>query len=296
MRFFGVELELDSELAIEASVIKLRDKFIRAFPKLHVNSKAISYYRSSGNTWDFKTDSSVLGEAPFELCTPKLKFPKDLQILYEVVQFLDEECRVPATGGMHVHISVDDLSMISILNIRQFFCLNSDIIKYMVSQRRSVSRYCLMPIPVKPVYFRTYYTPKQMEETFPRDALNLTTTNRTGTVEVRLHHASLNWDEIYNWIVFWVSAVNNLKTITEPVIINGIGGETYKQDATIKSMFKDFLGDDYPEELYDYYSNVIMGNIYMESQFDRSKPESKNYFIRMLQTKVALEEYTKCAV
>lgn len=301
MRKIGIEFELtyQTDEVVETDEIyhekreALRTKFERAFPNERINSRDIGYYHSTGETWDFKTDSSVQTtnreDVPLEIATPILTYPNDLQLLYDVVSFLEEYCLAVPSGGMHVHLDVSDLSIVNIFNIRQMVALTSEFFMRMGAARRCSSTYCAAPrvssISVTDLSLKKF---REWCAASPRDAINLGLLSKRNTVEVRYYHSTLVWEEIENWLLFLNLFLANVKKIKIPVASSS---HIQNPATTIREYFDYMLGkDSYPESMYEFFQGKIL-----ECAYQTKSRLSNRILSAVVNNKKIVEVIEKCA-
>ncbi len=287
-RKFGIEIEYDYEFGERTQLDNIRKAFIKQFPDEKTNTRDIGYYHSKGQTWDFKTDSSVNGENPFEIASPILSYPKDLNRLCKIIEFFSENCSAPSTGGLHLHMDVTDFSLQNILNIRQIMHIGNLYFKTILPKRRSGNGYC--PYPNK-ISIQEFNVLSASNIQYPRDACNLQRLRDLGTVEIRLGASTTDWNEIYYWICFWMFTLEHIKTFRDPVLVT----EDYMFSMTLKDFCVLCMGESYPDELYDFFYEKIIEKI-NSHKLKKLTYKCGNKFIDFIATTINTKEYLTCAV
>jgi hypothetical protein len=94
------------------------------------------------------------------------------------------DCTVTIECGLHVHIDKTKMPKDVAENIGHNVAAYMEALRQIVAPSRAASRYCADDVSASNRY----------------SAVNLTALNKFGTIEYRLHHGTLNFIKIKNWI------------------------------------------------------------------------------------------------
>lgn len=202
-RTFGVEFE-----AYNVD----RYTLVRELQERGIDAQAANYSGQNFSVWQIKTDCSIRGRNGFEIVSPVLRGEaglREVEIVLEVANALGG--KVNSSCGFHIHWGVGDWG------IKQFrnFCKRwskfeggLDTVQPQ-SRRGDSNRFCQN--------FRTAF--ENIDNCRTIDALiyNVQQTRykkinfqkfwNTGTVEVRHHSGTLDWEKTLHWIKLTASMV-----------------------------------------------------------------------------------------
>jgi len=163
--------------------------------------------------WIVKHDESC----GIEITTPIIESEKEFSNIRKFTDKLNSDFReqeiINSRCGLHVHIDVFDYknmkcikNLVNIISI-----LEKPVIHKIIQKNRVKNKYC------KTINFTKQLNgfgndiskfKKNIELNFDRNrGLNLRSLQKFGTIEFRYHHATINYDEIWNWISFLQSIV-----------------------------------------------------------------------------------------
>lgn len=171
-----------------------------------------------GRDWVAKSDGS-LNQWGVEINTPVLRGAKGLAELKRGVDILvnDFGARVDSSCGLHIHHDVNDLDRGQIGNVLIAYSLCQDLIdKFVAPARRTFGQGPYgVPGPKKPTVDRLKRQKAERFSAFERwysydfykfiyggigDAVCVN--DEYGTIEIRQHEGTVNYDEIYAWVKF----------------------------------------------------------------------------------------------
>lgn len=198
MRTFGVEIEFNG-CTRYAAAAAISDALGR-----HIEDAGY-HARRSWDEWRVEYDSSVAGRSGRggEAVSRVLTGPEGLAEIKTVCDAIKSVGgRVNRSTGIHVHIGVGDMTGEQIARLMCAYVDRQDVFDSLVSPSRRSGHYCQhMPDREKldndqslkanrtPGYYASRYR-----------TVNVTTMNRTGTIEFRQHQGSLNATKITAWV------------------------------------------------------------------------------------------------
>lgn len=204
-RKFGVEIEFVHERSITRAIYKeIEEKF---------------------PDWEIKSDMSI---RPYgtEINSPILSGDEGLTAVSQMVDYLNSNSgiRVNKSCGLHVHVDAGDLTAAQVISVSQRYTEgeNSFFDKLMQNHRNNDNRYCYSSkfntlrsgissniLTIKDVFSSlTGYRDKTCFDKYRKVNISC---RAHGTIEFRHHHATLNKDELLNWVKF----VTNFVEITK---------------------------------------------------------------------------------
>lgn len=199
-RRFGVEIECDMD---GLGVTQTADLLVRhGFQLKHKNVPG----------WSVGQDGSEV-----EVRTPPLSGPEGLDQLRQVMELLvDNGGDTTGEDGLHVHHDapefVDDFG--AIIRLAKSWRANQDLICQMVHPERVNSDNEFCPL----------WTDDDIEElehssyvgNWVRHALNIASLVEHGTIEIRLHEGTLNYEDAEAWILFGQQFIEDVVSKHEP--------------------------------------------------------------------------------
>jgi len=185
--------------------------------------------------WDFGVDGSVHGEGccGHEIRTPPLKGKRGFNTLKRGFALLNKYgTTVNATCGMHVHHEATDLSPEEVLRFCKTWLANQSTMHKMVSPTRRNNGYC-SPVTKERVDLLEHLIKHPQAGTAPFNqlyhgmAVNTSALYEHGTIEIRLHHGSVNYDEAEAWIKFGQGLIDSTMSRKRPM-------KTVKDDTLLR--------------------------------------------------------------
>lgn len=206
-RKFGVEIEY----------IGNRDLVAAAMNRLGVSCRVEGYNHSVGTGWKIVTDASVNGG--YELVSPPLQGAAGIAQLKVACQALEEAgARVNRACGLHIHHDVSDLDTRSFGRLFRAWSNNQRNTDGLVAaSRRDVNwARALSESEVRRCETVPAMDNLSVRRHFPYvdryRSLNVAAFIRYGTVEVRQHQGSLNFDKIAAWIAYGQAIITLAKS------------------------------------------------------------------------------------
>lgn len=191
-RRFGVELEFDSNgLGREGVVRVLRDAFDR----------------NGFRRWNF-TQRTYWDGSELELCTPPLRGEDGFKKLKLVMQTLENHgCFTTEDDGLHVHHDAPEFThnIDNCIRLVKSWRANSHLIYQFVVPYRTETGYGTGDYWACPKWSNEQLREMERLREVPywdRNDLNLGALEKHGTIEIRLHEGTLDYDEAESWILF----------------------------------------------------------------------------------------------
>lgn len=198
MRPFGIEIEItvpdydpprptmiwdeincEYKTAADADVIDNRAVMSKEFPE-----------------WDFGWDCCA------EIRSPVLVGADGMHKLAAMYARLNElNAEANNCCGAHTHYEANDLSLDDKARIANAWSINEDVIKLFVDRSRWNNGMCI------PVKGRTF-----TKEILPHKGHSINCQSHHGTIEVRKHHATTDFEEMAAWIRFCQSFIHQAIT------------------------------------------------------------------------------------
>lgn len=183
---------------------------------------------STWDCWTFDDDCSIqddngssYGINSLEVVSPILSGDEGLEAVYTVIQLIKKlGGKVNESCGLHVHWGINDLAYTQIQNLVKNYVKHEDVIDHWIetARREDSGYYCQSMIKDLGIHSKKVTaineTFKQIDEAKNLDELtdnvyndryqkvNLQSYYSYGTVEIRHHHATLDADQVINWIIF----------------------------------------------------------------------------------------------
>jgi hypothetical protein len=209
-RKFGVEIEfIGSRYTLQVALEE------RGLP---VNSEG--YTHRVMNQWKIVTDGSV--SRGYELVSPPLSGAEGLAALKLACEALDAVgARVNRSCGLHVHHDVNDLNLRSFGRLFRIWSRNQHATDGLVTQSRRNNNWArpltsndVRTIESLPSLARTTIS-SYLGYVNRYKALNVAAFPRYGTVEVRQHQGTTNYEKIAAWIAFGQAIIAYAKSDAE---------------------------------------------------------------------------------
>jgi len=192
-RKFGIEFEFQMPIAPAADEYGYANKYIAVQNLLGANGF---------EDWSVGHDGSE-----FEVRTPILQGSHGFkQVKNFLGLILDHGANVTSSDGLHVHHDAPEFlgnrSLVMRL-VENWFENQNEIMKLAHSRRRNGS-----PCPAWREYDVTELrrilqsTDSAEEPYYGRKNLNISSLRRHGTIEIRLHEGTLDYEEVFSWVRF----------------------------------------------------------------------------------------------
>jgi hypothetical protein len=159
-----------------------------------------NYHQNTGDmsSWLIANDTSVAGNfAGFvgvEITSPPLKGKAGLEQLRKVCKILKElGAKSDDHCGLHVHHETDRATF-KIEKLSRFFFTHQKTLFDLIKHNRSHNGFC------KPLEYAGYTNAHSAAREERRYALNFKPFAQRGTVEFRLHHGTVRFVDISNWV------------------------------------------------------------------------------------------------
>jgi len=184
--------------------------------------------------WDIKEDGSLENgfrcdhgwydecdcrDSGVELASPVLQgikgmeeLEKGFRILNKADAWLEDDC------GIHVHHEVRDLSNVQLYNVARSWFNNQDTISRFVARHRLDHQYC-EPLTIGDLE----EIEREMRGEHPQyghekyKTLSFATRDCYGTLEVRLHQGSLDYEDVKSWVLFGQAFIENTASRKRPL-------------------------------------------------------------------------------
>jgi hypothetical protein len=198
------------------------------------------YGRTDGTKWEIKTDCSVNGHG-VEVVSPKLKGKAGFEELEKVCAALNSvAAKVDRSCGLHVHHdfrrkpkSVVYKSVLAFVE-RQF-----EVMKMMAPSRRENYNYCPMWEDYHIQRLRGVLDYGTAHAIGPRGVLNMAGYPRRGSIELRCHGGTTNYDKIAAWVRFGQAFFKAAEDGTDlPDTVEGLAGMVDAADSEVLLRFE----------------------------------------------------------
>ena len=215
---FGLELEFIGSREGLAARLK-RDVGLRV--------RVEDYNHVTRRSWKITTDGSLRppdGWDAGELVSPPLKFSRDtLKRIDHITHSAAQVARVNSSCGLHVHCEVVGYSRADVLAVARSWLNVQGLVKELVPPARRTNRYAcdLNLATIRHLEARGL----EFHEVNRYQNLNLCSFPQYGTIEFRLHHGTLDGEEITSWVGFCQAFVRagKLKVIDATSLVDLIG-------------------------------------------------------------------------
>jgi hypothetical protein len=205
MRRFGIEIEHANSLSHSQIASALETSGVG------VDHNATGRYSSRGyNGWQVKHDGSIRATISHphqvELVSPPLPFnAAGRDSVKNALAVIRETGKVNRSCGFHVHVEASDLNSTQLARLQHFFNSWKKVLLSYVSASRRNNHFCKPTVSARDRYV----------------ALNLVPFSIRGTVEFRLHQATLNENKVLAFVALCVNIVEHAKG-TKPIAQNEI--------------------------------------------------------------------------
>ena len=198
------------------------------------NEESIYFNRKFLNKgWEYDWDGS-LNYGGIEFKSPILSKASGFKEIKRMTDWLARRnARIDKSCGLHVHHNAHDLTKSDILRIVKSWEANQKQINKLLAPSRARNNWCLpwtkMEIRELEIEFED-----DLEDYYDRErykAINIESLHTHGTIEIRQHEGTIDFEEIRSWIIFGQSFIENvakkrkkmLNDVTEiPVLLNRI--------------------------------------------------------------------------
>ena len=158
--------------------------------------------------WRIGHDGSEL-----ELKTPILQGTKGFKELKTVMNFLKESgCKANSYDGLHIHHDAPDFirDEEAVLRLVKSWHENRNIVNSFVSQSRRRNSHC-PHWEIEDIHRleEGLYNGYGGIKSFGRNSLNVLSLEEHGTIEIRLHEGTLDYDQAEAWIKFGQKFINS---------------------------------------------------------------------------------------
>ncbi len=210
-----------------------------------VDLSKVAYYRHLSKHWKCIGDGSVTGtKNAGEFVSIKLRGDAGLIAVNRICDyFIKTGIHVNKTCGYHLHVDVNDLDKNALYNVVKFAKENETVFRGLVPGKRRSNSYCAkMPFPLPDVadldnmdredlfhhLIKGKVPASSEKKRFIKDVkrsasimtryiwFNLCSVYYRNTIEIRLHHGTVNRMEIINWVKLWVAIIDAAKNGTLP--------------------------------------------------------------------------------
>lgn len=212
-RTFGIEIECGN------SALEYR-QVAEAMKKAKFKMATIRTGRRSNTGYSVGCDGSGI-----EVRTPILKGEEGFEEVHKIMGFLRDDlgCWVSSSDGMHVHHGAAEFHKSSILAKRLLDTwLNNQklIVKLTVPNRRNYGPCALVREEHKTNFAKKhpYYNKNNNWKNYGgRRAINFSTLNVRGTIELRLHEGCLDPARALRWVIFGQKLLDSAIANKEPL-------------------------------------------------------------------------------
>ena len=263
-----------SRTGLTTKVVKLGNTYTECKSKriFGVEIETNILTRDNNTDWSKVNDASI---AAREFVSPKLngdlgfadikKFLSEIDATVDkvIVREMDKVC------GLHVHVDGSDLTIEDIIKLYRAACPLQDLFFYLVKPERSSCRHCVLLSDryaklkdIHGVEMILYGhggedAARRKKEKYSGERynwLNVHSWFYRGSIEMRQHHGTLDYDEIVNWISLMTCFVDWVKTTSIEAIDEATLSITSAN--SLKNRLSKFL------ELVAKFSNKDVANFY----------------------------------
>ena len=286
-RRFGIEIELSNNLSKK----KIKEIInVNSNRGVKVSRYAVSY---DNKNWHVKTDGSCGprgsdGPNGVEIATFVCSSLKDLHHILKIVKKIkDHGGIVNDNCGLHIHADAIDLDEESVGRILMYWLTIEPILMFALPIRRWNNKYCqnlkpkfdskLIPYQYNNHGYRgvfNIYRPQTDDYMARRKNLNLVNfynalrlkTNLRKTLELRWPEGSVDCEDIKNWVLMFVSFIDNVKKKDFSYIEN-----LDKNKIISLSDFFDIIGFGHDNNFSIFDSNIYKTKIWLLNRFANSE-------------------------
>lgn len=224
------------------------------------------YEASAANNTVFasKEDGSLHNQG-VEFCSPILQGDAGLTELADILQICnDHGAEIDNKCGLHIHIDLRDFSKQSFTRLFYILRKIENVTRLLVTEERRNNQFCSATLRQIQTNDRDGFDEQVMEhcENMERySAYNFLAYSSHKTVEVRLHHGTLNYEEIRNWILLHLAIVDYAKN-------NDTDTFQSLQDMNLVGIFEMLKNIGVQPEVIDYYVARLekLGNTHLVQQ------------------------------
>lgn len=198
-RRFGVEIEM---FGVDRHTIR---RFLETTPGL------------SG--WRVKGDCSIRGANGNEVVSPPLQGQAGMDQLRQVLAFLRERGgQVNRSCGGHIHLEARDMQAEGIVRFVESYHAHQDLIDFLVApSRRGDQTYCGRYYEGEIDSMKRNHASRGYLYGERYKNVNVTSFGRHGTVEIRQHQGTLNFNKFESWILMCMAIADNVMETTQPL-------------------------------------------------------------------------------
>lgn len=224
------------------------------------------YEASAANNTVFgsKVDGSLYNQG-VEFDSPILQGDAGLEELANILQICnDNGAEIDHKCGLHVHIDLRDLNKQEL--VRLFYILRKveSVTRLLVTEERNENQFCSASLTQISTNDRNGFDERVIAhcESMQRySAYNFLSYYDHETVEVRLHHGTINYEEIRNWVLLHLAIVDYAKNND---------AETFQslQDMNLAGTFEMLKNIGVQPEVIEYYVARLeqLGNTHLVQQ------------------------------
>lgn len=187
--------------------------------------------------WSIAQDSTLVGKEPIELITPALFFNPDglFKVNQGLRNLVHHKFEINDSCGLHVHWGASDFTGEHVLNLLRLYAKYEKVIDLFLdpSRRENRNKNCQSLIKhggfewigslQKPLYLQAFQIANEFQRTQKIESadslpsarhhkVNVTSINKYETIEFRQHQGTLNYFDVYYWILFTGQMINRAKT------------------------------------------------------------------------------------
>lgn len=209
-RTFGVEIEFYGPT---------REALIEAVKSQGLEIEYEGYTHRTTAHWKIVTDSSVhgsSGERGLELVSPILKGLDGINQINKVcIALKSVDAKVNKTCGLHLHLDARDLTLQDWKNTLTFYYNYQEGIDKLMPKSRRDNDYCNHYSENE---LRRIQKCRSLEELFDTchdryKVINVSSFLRHGTIEMREHSGTVEFEKIVEWLQFCIAVINKGKSV-----------------------------------------------------------------------------------
>ena len=215
---FGIELECYNVT---------RETVVYALRGAGLNACIASYSGRAYDQWQVKSDCSIQGNDGFEVVSPVLQGEAGIADMRKAVETLKSiGAKVNQSCGFHVHHDVTDFRIKNFRNLYKRFVKHESAMDSLmpVQRRANANRYIgsmaggsdIADLSVQAILWKQIESCRsinQLSNVFSTRYLKLNCQAffRTGTIEFRHHHGTVNADVVERWVRFTAGMVQQAR-------------------------------------------------------------------------------------
>lgn len=220
---------------------------------------------ATNNTVFASKEDGSLHHQGVEFCSPILQGDAGLSELADILQVCnDNGAEIDHKCGLHVHIDLRDFNKQEL--VRLFYILRKveHVTRLLVTEERNNNEFCCATLCQVQTNDQDRFDEQVIEncENMQRySAYNFLSYYNRKTVEVRLHHGTLNYEEIRNWVLLHLAIVDYAKNNDTTTF------ETL-QNLNVAGTFEMLKNMGIQSEVIDYYVARLeqLGNTHLVQQ------------------------------